>query len=387
MANSGILRFGDPDNSGVDASWLQVASTRLEGGDGKAVVTLSALAVAGAVVPPVAIPALVVQGQGLVGADGRLVQGLPLLALVADGSAGVVAQGVVALPLLQVEGEVNGARLQLPSLVLAAQGQVGQVGQGGARLLALDGSASLLSQGLGQAALTLPGLALDAIGQQQNRGQGALPWLPLTVKGAADAGQVATAALVLPLLTSRGSAYQDNAAVAVLTLPLVNLDSGAVQTLVAPGFHAVVVNTHTGAITTYSATPFDSLAYVGDILLAATDDGLYVLTGDSDAGAPIAAVMAGGISDLDSPQQKRLVAAYVGYRATGELELSLISDERSEARYRLVPRQQGELHAARVKLGRGDKGRYWQWRLANVGGADFDLNALTLDGLPLSRRV
>ena len=69
-------------------------------------------------------------------------------------------------------------------------------------------------------------------------------------------------------------------------------------------------------------------------------------------------------------------------------EVTLITDQHHEYSYVLHPRQDAaDLHASRVKFGRGVKGRYWQWKLANRNGADFDIDMLTLDVSPSVRRV
>jgi len=64
----------------------------------------------------------------------------------------------------------------------------------------------------------------------------------------------------------------------------------------------------------------------------------------------------------------------------------MITDERLSYTYTLAPRQ-AELHPSRTIFGRGVKGRFWQWKLANVAGADFTLDDLSLDVAPVARRV
>lgn len=40
-----------------------------------------------------------------------------------------------------------------------------------------------------------------------------------------------------------------------------------------------------------------------------------------------------------------------------------------------------------MKLGRGAKSRYWQFEIANVDGADFELDTLAADEMATARRV
>lgn len=149
----------------------------------------------------------------------------------------------------------------------------------------------------------------------------------------------------------------------------------------------VVVNTHTSAVTEYAGVDANSgCMFAGSVLLA-TADGIVALEGDTDLGAPIAAAITSGISDLGEEHVKRILTGTVGYRAAGDMELALVADDHHESIYRLLPRRLDDPHATRVKFGRGAKGRYWQWTLSNRDGAGFSLDRLALDVQALGRRV
>lgn len=149
----------------------------------------------------------------------------------------------------------------------------------------------------------------------------------------------------------------------------------------------VVVNTHTNAVTTYEGITANSACVFNGVVLLATGAGIVALEGDTDLGAPIAAELTSGVVDFGDSHSKRILAGYAGYRAEGDVELTLIADGHHEAIYRLQPRRIGEQHATRVKFGRGASGRYWQWKLANRDGAGFALDALALDVVALGRKV
>jgi hypothetical protein len=149
----------------------------------------------------------------------------------------------------------------------------------------------------------------------------------------------------------------------------------------------VVVNTHTNAVTTYAGISANSACMFNGIALLATDAGIVALQGDTDLGAPIAASVTGGVTDFGDEHIKRVLTGIAGYRADGDVELTLTADGHHEAVYRLLPRRIGEQHATRVKFGRGAKGRYWQWRLTNRDGAGFALDSLALDVQPLGRKL
>jgi hypothetical protein len=149
----------------------------------------------------------------------------------------------------------------------------------------------------------------------------------------------------------------------------------------------VVVNTHTNAVSTYAGIDANSGCMFAGAALLATADGIVALQGDTDLGAPITAQVVSGVSDLGAAQIKRIVTGYAGYRAEGDVELTLTADGHHEAVYAMEPRRIGDQHATRVKFGRGARGRYWQWKLANRDGAAFSLDSLALDVEAISRKV
>lgn len=156
------------------------------------------------------------------------------------------------------------------------------------------------------------------------------------------------------------------------------------QYLLLPG---IALNPHLSAVTTYSGITANSAANFGGETLLATAAGIISLDGDTDLGAPIAASVSSGISDLGGEPVKRVVSGIAGYRAAGDVELTLVADGHHESTYVLQPRRLDDPHAARVKFGRGAKGRYWQWRFANRDGAAFAVDSLTLDAQALSRKL
>lgn len=155
---------------------------------------------------------------------------------------------------------------------------------------------------------------------------------------------------------------------------------------------AWVVNTETRGAWQYENYPFNSFAgpfngkYYG---MAA--DGLYELGGDTDDGDAIKARFRLGMSNLGTGIEKRMPACYLGYRADGCMILKAIVTEidgsRSEHWYELRPRGDGSVREGRIQLGRGLKAVFWDFEIANVKGADFELADMQLYPMVLDRRV
>lgn len=140
----------------------------------------------------------------------------------------------------------------------------------------------------------------------------------------------------------------------------------------------------------YQGFNFNSFAEIGGRYYGAADDGLYLLEGADDAGAPIDASIKTMVIDFGSAQQKRVRAAYLGYTASGKLLLKVRAVDGGELKEYWYEAQDLSAQAPReqmVRIGRGLKSRYWQFELANVDGADFELDALELYPVVLNRRV
>lgn len=154
---------------------------------------------------------------------------------------------------------------------------------------------------------------------------------------------------------------------------------------------AWVMNAETHAFTSYSNYPFNSFATIGGKTYGAKADGIYLLEGDTDAGAAIDAFARGGLTDLDSSKFKRMPSAYLGMTTNGRmvLKVTVVDDAgaRQEHWYALEDRPAGALRMGRVKLGRGLKSTYWGFELANVDGADFALDEISWYPLVLDRRL
>ena len=145
-------------------------------------------------------------------------------------------------------------------------------------------------------------------------------------------------------------------------------------------YHAVALNTKTMGATVFSDYGFTHFGEHSGEYYGARQDGVYRLDGDTDGGAPIAAVLKTALMDFDNTQRKRMRAMYLGCTTDGELVLkTIVTDggEKTEAWYKLQA-QHTSAETAKIDIGRGLRARYWQFELVNVNGADFELDDITL---------
>lgn len=143
-------------------------------------------------------------------------------------------------------------------------------------------------------------------------------------------------------------------------------------------------------VSEYRNWDFNSFAKIGDRYFAAGDGGLYALGAEHDDGEPISARVLTMMTDFDTPAQKRVVSAYMGYTASGELVFKVRSVDDgvlTEHWYAAQDTQAVSPRENMVRLGRGMKSRYWQFEIENVDGADFEVDQLELHPVRLRRRV
>lgn len=382
---------------GVESTMVLPAFT-LAGGFADGVVlpafTLDATATVGAVVTgAVALPAFEVDGS----LEPPLA--LPIFALDAVLIPGNVGAGDVQTPAFTLAATTaHQVDVTLAEFTLAATALTGTVATGAVQLAGFTTDATAFQNNTADGDVTLAVWTLAADGSASTVIDADITLSAFTLQALASNGAVATADLTLPLYTVDGAMGFSVVGYATITLPAFVLAGSADAPAgpqatqgAAPGAVATVValNTRLKGVTLYEGLSANSFARFAGVTLAATPSGIVALTGDTDlSGAAIAARVSGPTSDFSNQQLKRVLSGYVGYRASGELDLTLIADEHHEYVYRLAPRQAAAtLHAARVKFGHGTSGRYWQWKLANRAGEDFALTQLALQVLTLRRGV
>lgn len=131
-----------------------------------------------------------------------------------------------------------------------------------------------------------------------------------------------------------------------------------------------------------SRLSFNSLCRLDDgTVLGVSSSGAFVLdNGHTDAGTAISAFAEFAMTDLGVPKQKSLRKAVVGLEASGNMKISVKSDEGSFVERDLdcdIDSSRGEGIVA--PLGRAIRGRYFTVKIANTLGCDFALNAIDLD--------
>lgn len=201
--------------------------------------------------------------------------------------------------------------------------------------------------------------------------------------GAASFAVLAPESILLVDTASSSAELLSRIADGATLLATINLPDGQ--------YLAWVCNTESKAFTTYRNFPFNSFCELGGHYYGATDEGIYLLEGDDDAGVPIDAHVRGGLADMGTGKLKRMEALYLGYRADGQLLLKVVTTsdggEKTESWYGLDAQPAQAMREGRIKIGKGLKSVYWGFEVANVNGGDFELDTIAWLPMVLDRRI
>lgn len=285
---------------------------------------------------------------------------------------------------------LQGDAAQLQGLVIEATDALALLAAGGSWLDAQSLMVAALRLGE-QAGFSWTLLAIDALGAGA-AGQSALVGRTAATEPVALAGAGGCFG-TLTMLAPESLALGDAGGSVAELLAQVTEGLAVLARFQLPDGEYLAWVCHTGAraFTRYRGFPFNSFAELGGRYYGATDTGIYALGGDDDAGAPIEASIRGGLSDLGTGLLKRMQSLYLGYRASGDLVLKVVTTspegEKTESWYQLEPRPGQAMHEGRVRVGKGLKSVYWGFELTNVDGADFGLDAISWHPMVLERRV
>jgi len=231
-----------------------------------------------------------------------------------------------------------------------------------------------------------------------------------TLQATGTGGGLGKAAVTCPLFELTASGTARSVGRADLLAPAARMGATAQAYLLAPGAQLVAIGTavvvatyeaysvnlsHTprprGApepvdeATRYTSFPFTQIVRYQNSYFGVAADGLYLLEGTTDDGAPIAYAVKTGVDDFGAPEKKTAVSVYMSGRVGPDMVVTLHAGETGQESYPYsTPRGQGAQNH-REKFGRGVKNRYFALSLA--GTSTLELDNIELDINKLTRRI
>jgi len=332
---------------------------------------------------------------------------LPALAGL-SGSNGLYGAVIAALPALttmsyggMVPGVgVSASEVSLPVLVGMALGLTGETGDAEVSLPVLAVLASEASYG--EAKVTLPAMSVFAFTEGNNEAYA----LETLATAATVAGNTTLLAVVLEHITLGTTAVTTtlidaviqeliNAAPSVATEQLLEV---VARTFVQAGSSGLlegatgrtdqdtwVWHAEAAGSTMYRSYRFNSFAVIDGKHYGASADGVFLLEGDDDAGAPIRASFDLGKLDFGTSSQKTIAECYVGMSASGNLFLKIIAEGRE-----FIYKTRGfseHMQQQRFTPGKGLKSNYVTVQFFNEDGADFEIDTVNFLVADLQRKI
>lgn len=249
----------------------------------------------------------------------------------------------------------------------------------------------------------LPGLSGELTGFSNRFGRvsGDLPNFSGSIAGATD--KIARVSGQLPLFTGAVRAVLSRGGAIVGELPLFTgrlaghfIATGGIAGAL-PGFsvlssltasgarHVVVMNTSHHGVTEYDAFPFESLVEFEGSYYGLTGSGWYLLGGDTDAGAEIAASFTTGDMSYNNGEEMRLLDAKLTARSVEQVKLSVAYDDQTGYDYYEDGDTSGAVKSVRFVPGKGAKGRTVRLTVENTNGGSLEAKQLIMTVADLSR--
>lgn len=164
--------------------------------------------------------------------------------------------------------------------------------------------------------------------------------------------------------------------------------TGVTRVVEGEGYRRIVscgwaMSLDTGAATRYDNYSFTS--YAGQYATGA--GGLYRLSGNQDAGAPIDASADLGKRDFGAENKKAIPAIYLNCSSEREMQVTVTDDEGESYTYEANSYSKDNLKVHRVDPGLGFDSGYFDVSISNKLGADFYMASVSFMPVMSSRRV
>jgi hypothetical protein len=154
--------------------------------------------------------------------------------------------------------------------------------------------------------------------------------------------------------------------------------------------NTIRTNIKTNASTQYSNFDIVSMCEFNGEVLGAGPDGLFKLnTGCFDGADQIDAHMVLPTSTLGNPGKKRARQGWIEGECTGAMSISLTGDDKTTiGPYTATFAVEDGAQRRRVVFGKGLKWNYGKFRIANVNGSKFSIDAIDIliGDIPISGR-
>lgn len=144
-----------------------------------------------------------------------------------------------------------------------------------------------------------------------------------------------------------------------------------------------VTNPLTNATTT-STSAFESMFEFDGKYYGVSAQGLFQIDAPAST-EPIVGTLRLALLHFGTELQKRIAETFIAMRSKGDITITVEADEQPVGAYNLSPHGIEMLKQRRTLVGKGAKGKYWDFTLECSD--DFDYDTINIAAVPVSRRL
>ncbi|MCG6552564.1 MAG: hypothetical protein L7F77_09575 [Candidatus Magnetominusculus sp. LBB02] len=209
------------------------------------------------------------------------------------------------------------------------------------------------------------------------------------------AGGVSMAAAAMPMFDDLAMGYAEFKGNMAAALPQFAIES-LMSFREGSNVRVMALNINTGALTEYTAYDFNGFCQWGDSYFAEGEGGIYILGAETDDGVPISCSIKTSITELknargrDESSIKRVPQVHTVVKTPSPFVFKAITDDGLEHSYLSEFTEAARTDSTsptKIKLGKGARGRYWQFAIENTAGAPLEIEQFEPEVAALERRV
>jgi hypothetical protein len=276
-----------------------------------------------------------------------------------------------------------GINVTLPALTFEATGQDSAIGVLNVSIPTLIFSSQGSDAPRGTINVTLPPLFSGLNARINELGTLTVILPALVFSGTDIAGVTGTLTVSLPELGIDFSGNLSAEGTLTVSIPMFKMASDVLP----DSYLNMVLNIRNAALTLYDNYDFNSLCRFNGKHFGATKTGIFDLdTGDLDGDDIIDWNFRTGFLDMEQKTTKKLRQAWLSYKSSGNIMLTVIQPDGTEYEYTLEGIENDDT-GLRVKFGRGLASKYVALDIKGVDGSTITLDTLrlTLDKLSSMR--
>lgn len=278
-----------------------------------------------------------------------------------------------------------------PSLLFSSTGTLSPISNIKTIFPVLQFSATAIQSAISNLTLTSPLLQFSASGIVSSIVSLATIFPSLIFKATGLVGDSVQITSSFPSLKFTATAHWTGSNTIDIDIPLILFNALARNSVILDadgqeitGGLALVMNTRNFAMTEYDNYGYNSLFEVDGKVFGTTSTGIHELTGDTDNGSPISWHFKTGKIDLEKDIKTKVRYAWLSYRPSGDLILT-VDDGENQYEYDVESYKQID-NGVRIKLGKGLRNRFIQIELENVNGESVVFDHLRLFSDPTKKK-